>query len=238
MMTTSKQVELSNSHQYVAEAYMLINELGAFKNPAGKWAFTDKKKASSCSIHHSRTPVAAAAYAAIDPIFAAGRIPNYSLVDLVLKISCMDAIESTALAIICGAEPPIFSSAAQRGEIFGETAWQIVNDYGLESCFKQVRPYGDEGRHYTMRPQGFDYDHSEPIPEALKAMRNSYIAMEPVQRIMVLTLLHLYLQESDKIFLTGGCPTKISAAEALKVLRQDGQALKTWAHLVSHYAGW
>lgn len=89
-----------------------------------------------------------------------------------------------------------------------------------------------------MRPQGFDYDHSEPIPEALKAMRKSYRAMEPVQRIMVLTLLHLYLQESDKIFLTGGCPTKISAVEALKVLRQDGQALKIWAHLVSHYAGW
>ncbi|WP_267273176.1 hypothetical protein [Pseudomonas putida] len=237
-MTTPKQVELRNSHQYVAEACTLIHELGAFKNPAGNWAFTDKKKASSCSIHHSRTPVAVAAYAAIDPIFAAVRIPNYLLVDLVTKICCMDATELTALAIICSAEPPIFPSAAQRGEIFGETAWQIVNDYGLESCFKQVRPYGDEGLHYTMRPQGLDYDHSEPIPEALKAMRKSYRAMEPVQRIMVLTLLHLYLQESDKIFLAGGCPTKILAAEALKVLRQDGQALKTWAHLVSHYAGW
>jgi len=150
----------------------------------------------------------------------------------------MDAIESTALAIICGAEPPLFSSSAQRGEIFGETAWQIVNDYGLESCFKQVRAYGSEGRHYTMRPQGFDYDHSEPMPEALKAMRKSYRAMEPVQRIMVLTLLHLYLQERDKVFLIGGCPTKISAVEALKALREDTQALKTWAHLLGHYAGW
>jgi len=217
---------------------MLLKELGILKSPGGEWAFTDMKTASSCHIHHSRAPVALAAYAAIDPVFAAGRIPNYTLVDLVAKICCMDATELTALAIICGAEPPLFPSAAQRGEIFGETAWQIVNDYGLESCFKQVRPYGDEGRHYTMRPQGFDYDHSERIPEALKAMRKSYRAMEPVQRIMVLTLLHLYRQERDKIFLTGGCPTKISAAEALKVLRQNGQALKTWAHLVSHYAGW
>lgn len=237
-MTFLEQAELRYSNQYVAEANMLLDELGVFKNPAGNWSFSDMKMASSCYIHHSRAPVAVAAYAAIDPVFATSRIPNYTLVDLVLTISCMDAIESTALAVICGAEPPVFPSEAQRGEIFGETAWQIVNDYGLESCFKQVRPYGDEGRHYTMRPQGFDYDHSEPIPEALKAMRKSYRAMEPVQRIMVLTLLHLYLQESDKIFLTGGCPTKISAAEALKVLRQDGQALKTWAHLVSHYAGW
>lgn len=237
-MTSVEHDDLRNSHEYVAEANALINELGVYQPSSGTWVFTEMKRAISCNIHHSCLPVAVAAYAAIDPVFAADRIPNYSLVDLILKISCMDVIESTALAIICGAEPPLFSSSAQRGEIFGETAWQIVNDYGLESCFKQVFPYGDEGRHYTMRPQGFDYDHSEPIPEALKAMRKSYRAMEPVQRIMVLTLLHLYLQESDKIFLTGGCPTKISAAEALKVLRQDGQALKTWAHLVSHYAGW
>lgn len=237
-MTSVEHDDLRNSHEYVAEANALINELGVYQLSSGMWGFTEREIASSCYIHHSRSPVAVAAYAAIDPVFAADRISNYALVDLVLEISRMDAIESTALAIICGAEPPLFPSAAQRGEIFGETAWQIVNDYGLESCFKQVRPYGDEGRHYTMRPQGLDYDHSEPIPEALKAMRKSYRAMESVQRIMVLTLLHLYLQESDKIFLTGGCPTKISAAEAFKVLRQDGQALKTWAHLVSHYAGW
>ncbi|MCE1004782.1 hypothetical protein [Pseudomonas sp. NMI1173_11] len=229
---------MNSYSRYEDDAFSLISELGVYKAPTGLWAFTDMGTASSCYIHHSRTPVAAAAYAVIDPIFAAGRLPNYSLVDLVTKICCMDATELTALAIICGAEPPIFPSAAQRGEIFGETAWQIVNEYGLESCFKQVRPYGDEGRHYTMRPQGFDYDHSEPIPEALKAMRKSYRAMEPVQRIMVLTLLHLYRQERDNFFLIGGCPTKISAAEALKTLRQDGQALKIWANLLGHYAGW
>lgn len=237
-MTTPKQVELRNSHQYVSEAHVLINELGAFKNTAGNWTFSDMKTASLCYIHHSRMPVAVAAYAAIDPIFAAGRIPNYELVELIIKIPCMDATEYTALAIICGAEPPLFPSAAQRGEIFGETAWKIVNDYGLESCFTQVSPYGDEGRHYTMRPQGFDHGQSEPVSERLEAMRKLYRSMEPVQQIMVLTLLHLYLGERDKIFLIGECPTKISAVEAFKALRQDTQALKIWAHLVSHYAGW
>ncbi|GLO16065.1 hypothetical protein PPUJ20028_46510 [Pseudomonas putida] len=88
-----------------------------------------------------------------------------------------------------------------------------------------------------MRPQGFDYDQSEPIPERLEAMRKSYRSMEPVQQIMVLTLLHLYLEERDKIFLIGGSPTKISVVEALEALRQDTQAFKIWAHLVSHYAG-
>ncbi|MDP9523607.1 hypothetical protein [Pseudomonas putida] len=237
-MMSLEHSKLCNAHRYSAEAYTLLNELGIFKSSTGEWAFIDMKTVSSCYIHHSRTPVAVAAYAAIDPIFAAGRIPNYALVDLIVKIPFMDAAEYTALAIICGAEPPLFPSAAQRGEIFGETAWKIVNDYGLESCFTQVRPYGDEGRHYTMRPQGFDYNHSEPIPELLKAMRKAYRSMEPVQQIMVLTLLHLYRGERDKVFLIGGCPTKIAAAEALKILRQDGEALRIWAHLVSHYAGW
>ncbi|EJN39675.1 hypothetical protein PMI38_00907 [Pseudomonas sp. GM84] len=237
-MTLLEQAEPRNSYQYVAEANILLNELGVFKSTTGTWAFTDMKTASSCYIHHSRVPVAVAAYTAIDPIFAAGRIPNYALVDLIIKIPCMDAAECTALAIICGAEPPLFPSAAQRGEIFGDTAWKIVNDYGLESCFTHVRPYGDEGRHYTMRPQGFDYDHDEPIPELLEAMRKAYRSMRPVQQIMVLTLLHLYSGERDKTFLIGGCPTKISAIKALKTLRQDGEALKIWAHLVSHYAGW
>ncbi|WP_049273599.1 hypothetical protein [Pseudomonas putida] len=229
---------MSRLSQYVNEGIALINELGVYKPPAGTWEFIDMDRASSGYIHHSRMPVAVAAYAAIDPIFAAGRLPNYELVELIIKIPCMDATEYTALAIICGAEPPLFASAAQQGEIFGETAWKIVNDYGLDSCFTQVRPYGDEGRHYTMRPQGFDYDHSEPIPERLEAMRNSYRSMKPLQQIMVLTLLHLYLGERDKIFLIGGCPTKISAVEALKALRQDTQALKIWAHLLAHYAGW
>jgi len=237
-MISPEEIKSHNSHQYLATASMLFDELGVFKNPADNWAFSDKEKASSCYIHHSCMPVAVAAYAAIDPIFAAGRIPNYALVDLIIKIPYMDAAEYTALAIICGAEPPLFPSAAQRGEIFGETAWKIVNDYGLESCFTQVRPYGDEGGHYTMRPQGFDYDHDEPIPELLKAMRKAYRSMRPVQQIMVLTLLHLYRGERDKTFLIGGCPTKISAVEALKALRQDGEALKIWAHLVGHYAGW
>ncbi|KJK07849.1 hypothetical protein [Pseudomonas tussilaginis] len=229
---------MSSDSQYVDDAIALINELGVYKSSTGIWAFTDMETASSGYIHHSRTPVAVAAYAAIDFLFAAGRIPNYALVDLIIKIPHMDDIESTALAIICGAEPPIYPSASQRGAIFGEAAWQIVNDYGLESCFCQVSPYGSQGRHYTMRPQGFDYEHSKPIPELLKAMRKSYRSMEPIQRIMVLTLLHLYLQERDKLFLTGGCPTRISAVEALKALREDTQALKTWAHLLGHYAGW
>jgi hypothetical protein len=62
--------------------------------------------------------------------------------------------------------------------------------------------------------------------------------MTDVQRVMVLTLLHLYCQGTDDFYLKGGCTTKISAAEALRLLRADGTALTLWKELVTHYAGW
>jgi hypothetical protein len=72
----------------------------------------------------------------------------------------------------------------------------------------------------------------------MKAMRKSYRTMSQLQQIMVLTIMHLYKQGKDKIYLTGGCPTKISAAEAMNILRSNGSALSSWGHLVTHYAGW
>ncbi|MEA1031584.1 hypothetical protein PSH61_19615 [Pseudomonas rhodesiae] len=229
---------MKSQNQYMNDAVALLSELGVYRTSIGTWAFTDVAVASGCYIHHSRTPVALAAYAAVDPIFAAGRIPNYTLVALVDKIPCMDGTESTALALICDAEPPTLPSAALRGEIFGNTAWQIVRNYQLESCFIEVEPYGSQGSHFTMRPQGYDYQQSTPIPASLKTMRKAYRSMAPVQQIMVLTLIHLYCPGPDKFFLTGGCPTQIPAAKALATLRNNGQALKIWAHLLAHYAGW
>ncbi|MHA6181622.1 hypothetical protein [Pseudomonas mohnii] len=61
--------------------------------------------------------------------------------------------------------------------------------------------------------------------------------MSPLQQIMVLTIMHLYNQGEDKIFLTGGCPTKIPAAEAMDILRSNGLALSAWGYMVTHYAG-
>ncbi len=118
--------------------------------------------------------------------------------------------------------------------------WGIVEAYSLEGCFEHVeRSCGSEGSHYNLRPRGFAWaDGEEPVPEYLKAMRKSYRAMSPLQRIMVLTIMHLYNPGKDKTYLTGGCPTKIPAAEAMNILRRNGQALSTRGHMVTHYAGW
>lgn len=229
---------MASTNFYSDKAGSLLTELGVCEAYTGVWEFSDIEVASAAYIHQSRKPVALVAYSAVHPLFAAGRFPNYTLVELVDKVPCMDGTEHTALAKLCSAPTPIFTSAAERGEIFGDVAWEIVCGYELESCFIKVRAYGTEGRHYTMRPQGFDYDRSVPIPERLTSMRRSYRNMSSLQQVMVLTLIHLYSPGTDRDYLVGGCPTKILAAEALRILRSDRDALAKWGQLVSHYAGW
>lgn len=48
----------------------------------------------------------------------------------------------------------------------------------------------------------------------------------------------MYSQGADDFYLKGGCPTNISASEALWMLRADSAALSMWGWLVTHYAGW
>ncbi len=227
-------------NDYVARAKDILSEIGVHQLSEGVWAFTDIHTASQAYFHHSLQPAALAAYAAVNSTFAAGRFPNYALVDMVDKVPSMDEAELTVLSMACGASIPTFPCASARGNIFGQAVWGIVKAYSLEGCFEHVeRAYGSEGSHYNLRPRSFDWaGGGEPDPESLKAMRKSYRTMSPLQQVMVLTIMHLYHQGKDKVYLTGGCPTKISAAKAMNILRSNGRALSAWGHLVTHYAGW
>lgn len=224
---------------YPGQAIALLAEIGVHQLAHSVWAFTDVDTASHAYIHHSRKPVALAAYAVVNPTFAAGRFAGYTLADMVDKAPSMDYAEYAALAMVCGASTPSFSSSKHRAEIFGNAVWAIIEGYSLGACFERVRTYGTEGTHYQLRPRGYNWDGDrEAQPEALKAMRKSYRAMTPLQQVMVLTIMHLYCQGKDKYHLTGGCPTKIPAADAIGLLKGNDQALAAWGHLVSHYAGW
>lgn len=224
---------------YHVKATELLTAFGVHQGALSTWSLSDVGTASHGYIHHSQKPAALAAYAAVNPTFAAGRFPGYTLVDLVDKIPSLDYAEYAALAIVCGAELPSFNGSDERARIFGEAAWAIVEKYQLHGCFERHnKPFQAIGDHYSLRPKGCDWarDYAE-IPEKLTAMRKAYRAMTPLQRVMTLSLMHLYNQGKDNVFLTGGCPTKILAAEALTILR-DNSALADWGHLVSHYAGW
>jgi hypothetical protein len=119
------------NNDYVDKAKRLVSEIGVHQLSEGAWAFTDLHTASHAHIHHSQQPVALAAYAAVDPTFAAGRFPNWALVDMVDKVPCMDGAELTALSMVCEASVPTFPGASDRGNIFGQAVWGIVEAYSL-----------------------------------------------------------------------------------------------------------
>lgn len=104
------------------KATALLRRLGVYEASSGIWAFTDVEVASHGHVHHSQQPVALAAYAAINPTFAAGRFPGYTLIELVEKVRCMDSTEDAALAMVCQIPPPIDGAPEERGKKFGEVA--------------------------------------------------------------------------------------------------------------------
>lgn len=230
---------MAGALKYAAQAEQMLKGFGVHQLPEGSWAFTDVHTASTAHIHHSQQPAALAGYSAVDDKFAAGRFPGYTLKELVDKVPSMDYPEYAALAMACGSAMPSFASADARARIFGQAVWNIVTTYQLEGCFvRHDQQFPGNGAHYSLRPRGLDWAGDwKQLPEELKTMRKSYRAMTPLQQVMTLTVLRLYNQHKDKIFLIGGCPTKIGAAEALGILRSNS-ALPAWAHLVTHYAGW
>jgi hypothetical protein len=57
---------------------------------------------------------------------------------MVDKVPCMECAELTALTLVCGASIPTFFSGSERGNIFGQAVWGIVEAYSLEGCFEHV----------------------------------------------------------------------------------------------------
>jgi hypothetical protein len=225
---------------YPEDATKLLASIGVHQLDYGLWSFTDVDTASRAYIHHSTWPTALCAYASVDPVFARGRFPGRTLVDLIHKLGSLDGAETTALAQVCGAPNPTFARP-ERQHAFGRVVWENVRRYGLEECFERVEPRGVyQGEHHALRPRGFDWALPDraPVPSALKAIRKTYKGLEPARQVMALSILHLYLGHPDKAILIGGCPTKILAADAVNILRNQGAAIEDWGHMVSHYPGW
>lgn len=150
------------------------------------------------------------AYAAVNPTFAAGRFPGYTLSQLVDKTPSMDYAEYAALAMACDAPVPSFESSDARARIFGQAVWNIVRTYELGDFFIRFDPSVPSiDDHYSLRPGGMDWTGGwEVLPDDIKTLRKTYRAMSSLQ-VMVLTIMRLYNQHKDEIFLIR-CPTKKS----------------------------
>ncbi len=213
------------------ETDALLAEFGVELQPGGTLEFSAMDMAESCYIHHTRMPVAIAAFARISPAFARGRFPKTRLVDVVAQRPGMDADEAVALAAVCGAtvQPPFWSHPGP----FTEHLLDILERYRMDVFFRRDCP-GEN--HYAIRPRGFDWSTDEEAPAEMKAWRAGYKALPVCRQMMVATVLWLYRGGQDKTWL-GRLPCAWHAADAIPVLRVTGH-LADWARLVALYSGW
>jgi len=231
----------NSSMNYADKAKAVLLEIGVVSSGSGDgWVFTDYDTPRYGAIRHSAMPAAVAALASVNLEEARIRFPGLLLTELMHIVPSMDLAEATAMAMVCGAPVPIAESQEQRAHVFGKIVWQVVESYELDGCFMSV-PHRDSGRaaHMNLRPRGCDWerDNSE-IPAEMKRMRQCYRTMTPLQQLMTLSILHLYLSRKDTVFLLGGCPTKLLAVDALEQLQGNPVAMAYWASLVSSYAYW
>ena len=204
---------------------------------AGHVQIGDIDVASSGYVHHSRVPVAIAGYAMASPIFARGRFPDATFIDLVLKRPAMDQHEVIAFAAVCGIQvsPPFWGNPGP----FAAHLWDVIERYQLSPFFERVdQAHCVDGDHYAMRPRGLDWTTLSPLdpPHGIDQWRAQYRKLSTPTQLMVVTILHLYLQRKDSTWMLR-VPKKWHASDAINALREHGM-LHDWAKLLALYPGW
>lgn len=216
------------------EVQELLDDLGLSIGPDGveivEFDFDNQNY-----IHHTQMPIAVAGYAQSSLTPAIAKFPNTTLLDLVRKRPSMDNREAIAFALVCGVEvePPFWNNP----EPFLAYLLEIVSRYEIGGFFEmEGQPEGK--RLSSFRPRGFDWsDPNRPeIPGVIEKWRKDYRALPREKQMMVATIMQLYMQRDDQIWMVR-VPKKWHAAEAVRTLRHAG-FLQDWAKLIALYPGW
>lgn len=215
---------------------VLLDDLGLAIGSAGGVEMIDFDLAGGGYVHHTRVPVALTGYALVSQPFARGKFPEYGFLGLIRARPSMDETEAEAFAAVCGVDvaPPFWNNPGP----FAFHLWDVIDRYELGDFFQRVPGQYSGGDHYAMRPRGFDFtDPNWPeIPGALAEWRKAYRALPAARQLMVATILGLYNQADDKIWLVR-VPKKWHAAEGVDIIKGAGY-LADWARLVALYPGW
>lgn len=214
----------------------LLDRFGLAIGPAGV-QITDFDLAGQRGyIHHAHVPVAVTGYAVVAPVFARGRFPDYTFINLIHTRPSMDEQDATALAALCGVDvaPPFWGNP----EPFAAHLWDVIDRYDLGAFFERVDSPQASADHYRMRPRSATaYEFDKPgASEVISQWRKDYRALPLAKQLMVATILNLYLMRDDTIWMVR-VPKKWHAAEGIEVLQAAGY-LTDWAKLVALYPGW
>jgi len=211
----------------------LLQSFGTQLAPGGFAVFSDFAKAENAYVHHTAVPVALTTFVTISPSFAKGRFPETTLSDIVLKRGHMDRREAITLAAVCGERIPV--EPDPNAEHFIAHLLDVIDRHGLDDF------YGRQPDHpacygIDVRPHGIDWTCHEANEKAVRAWRDAYRKLDPSSRILVATIMWLYMGRPDCGWLRG-LPHRWHAADAISLLKASG-SLGDWARLVALYQGW
>lgn len=216
------------------EAHELLQELGLSIRQGGVEMVNFDFEGKSY-IHHTQMPVAIAGHAQASLTGAFSKFPKTTLLELVRKRPSMDNREVMAFALVCGVEvsPPFWNNP----DPFLRHLLDVVSRYELWGFFEMADQ--PEGRGLIgFRPRGFDWSIPDwpQIPGVIEKWRRDYRAMPTEKQMMVATIMQLYTQREEEIWMVR-VPKKWHAAEAVMTLRDAG-CLQDWAKLIALYPGW
>jgi hypothetical protein len=148
---------------------------------------------------------------------------------LVLSLFDLDVSEATQLEWISNSERPLDRCPAG----FYETLQQTIRQLRLSRLFS--RTYDGE-YHCSICPAAYNERTGEHYPDEMARWRADYRAMTPEQQMMVSTIVWLYRDGPDSIWLRR-VPCTWRASEALHYMHDAG-CLSLWLKLIARYPGW
>lgn len=182
-------------------------------------------------VHHTRTPVAALAYALISPSLCKGKLPEMSLARLIEKRAVMDGVEIAAFAYLCGMSfVPAFEC---RRSLFALQLHDVIEKYHLWPLYDHFPRHPAQG--IDIKPTEYDWDLHKRID--IQSWRRRYRALPEHQQMIAASIMWLYTGSAEDKTWMDRCPRKWHAADAISAMKEKG-ALHDWARMVALYPGW
>lgn len=211
-------------------AAKLLREFGIEIAPGNIVVLSDMSRGEGAHVHHTRMPVALTAYALVSPSLARGRFPKVRLVDLLMKLTAMDAEECHALAALGGWDIP-----DRNPRWFLEHLYDVIETHRLNEFFG-IYPNRPAMFHNDVRPRGIDWATEEVDNAEMATWRRAYKASGPAVQMLVASILWLYHGSDDTLWMSG-LRRSWHAADAISALVEAG-LFRDWVRLAALYPGW
>jgi hypothetical protein len=184
-------IETTPLHPPHPETSELLGSLGVTLT-RGIPQVEDLVKSDNAYVHHTRTPVAALAYALVSPSLCRGKLPDMTLARLIEKRAVMDGVEITAFAYLCGM--PVVPAYGCRRSLFALQLHDVIEKYRLWTLYYHFPDHPAQG--IDIKPTGYDWDQHEET--GIKEWRQNYRALPKHEQMIAASIMWLFTGTVEK----------------------------------------